>query len=56
MTFSGEQLCKRLEILNDSILEPIQTFSVVISSAHYFVNIMINEAIITIIDDDCKLI
>ena len=51
---SGEQLCVVIHILDDSILEEVQTFFV-LTRTHDFVNNIVNITTVSIVDDDCKL-
>ena len=53
---SGAQLCRIVEVLDDLILEPNQTFSIILSSTHSFVNSIVNQSLIIIEDNDCKLV
>ena len=51
---TGDQFCVTVVVLEDLILEPNQTFSIVIRSEYSFVNTV--NSTISIIDNDCKLI
>ena len=43
-------------IQDDTILEPVKSFAVVLSSTNTFVNIIDNQSIISIVDNDSKLV
>jgi len=50
---NGHQMCILIKIIDDSILEPMQSFSVALHDTPIFVN-TINRSIISIVDNDSK--
>ena len=46
--------CDQVIIINDSILENNETFFVELESTDDVVNVLLNSAPVTIIDDDCE--
>ena len=49
-------MCMEIVIQDDTIIEPVKTFAVVLSSTNTFVNIIDNQSIISIVDNDSKLV
>ena len=58
LTFPANEdnVCIKIVIQDDTILEPVQTFAVILSSTNTFVNIIANKSIISIVDNDSKLL
>ena len=58
LTFTGTigEDCSTISILNDSVVERNETFSVQLSTSSAALDITQNSAIVTIIDDDAVII
>ena len=49
---SNNRLCLMVLVMNDSVLEEDQTFSVVLSTADLDITLQSNPAVVTIVDND----
>ena len=54
-TNTQQRSCTNIEIIDDTIVEPLESFTVTLMSTHFQVNTLIRNALVFIADNDGKI-
>ena len=55
-TSTQQRICANIAIIDDNIIEPLESFTVTLSSTNFQVNILIRNALVSIVDNEGKII